>query len=555
MNKEKWKDCCSEAISVFREAGIATVTTAGTVMKWHRFFRVHLSLKEDARKNTKEYVPKLFVVYPEARALINKYFIHNLESVNVDEFRNHVLEKVFPQLLNEMPVVVDGVEPLSFQDLLSSINLKTLGLATAYKYLRFLGYKFDLTRKSYYNDGHEKPEQVEYRKRFISDYFKKELSCYLWIQITEETAIQLENSNREPLQKHISFDYIHNGINMREYHVDAHDQLLQYIAPENLHYGGNLSVRISANTRPIICIGEDESAYSQYSFSSKNWKGPNGEEKMKPKGEGETLMVAGFASRSFGLGRTLTEGEKIRINLFRKEKRSDYLSNVEALAVNGSKEKKEIIDNSPFIRFFEVGAEKEGFWNYNRMALMTEDLVDCCQVIYPSHDILLYFDQSSGHCRKRHDGLNVVGMNGDWGGVQQTMRNTTIAEGCIGPYNNRTLTIGDVQSLVFTEQDFGPIHMKKNQNRTDRKYDRVIGRKIKRKTKVELMKELIEKKQFNPTRQYTRKQIEAIATELGLLLDHEVGEVSEGWLGKPKGMYQILWERGWIDETKKFSDY
>jgi hypothetical protein len=113
MNKEKWKDCCSEAISVFREAGIATVTTAGTVMKWHRFFRVHLSLKEDARKNTKEYVPKLFVVYPEARALINKYFIHNLESVNVDEFRNHVLDKVFPQLLSEMPVVVDGVEPLS----------------------------------------------------------------------------------------------------------------------------------------------------------------------------------------------------------------------------------------------------------------------------------------------------------------------------------------------------------------------------------------------------------------------------------------------------------
>jgi hypothetical protein len=152
--------------------------------------------------------------------------------------------------------------------------------------------------------------------------------------------------------------------------------------------------------------------------------------------------------------------------------------------VNGRSAKEDLTDNSPFIRFFEVGADKEGFWNYNRMAIMTEDLVDCLQVLYADHDIVLYFDQSSGHCRKRYDGLNVVGMNGDWGGVQQKMRNTTITEGCLGPYNNRTLTIGDVQSLVFTEQDFGPVHMKKDQNVADRKYDREIGRKRKRRTKI-----------------------------------------------------------------------
>ncbi len=27
-------------------------------------------------------------------------------------------------------------------------------------------------------------------------------------------------------------------------------------------------------------------------------------------------------------------------------------------------------------------------------------------------------------------------------------------------------------------------------------------------------------------------------------------QVKEGWLGKPKGMLQILWERGWIDSTQ-----
>jgi hypothetical protein len=135
------------------------------------------------------------------------------------------------------------------------------------------------------------------------------------------------------------------------------------------------------------------------------------------------------------------------------------------------------------------------------------------------------------------------------------MRNTTITEGCLGPYNNRTLTIGDVQSLVFTEQDLGPVHMKKDQNVADRKYDREIGRKRKRKTKNELMNELIAARGYNPTKQYTRKQIEETATEFGLDLEHEVGVILEGWRGKPKGMFQILWERGWINTTKKFSDY
>jgi len=31
-------------------------------------------------------------------------------------------------------------------------------------------------------------------------------------------------------------------------------------------------------------------------------------------------------------------------------------------------------------------------------------------------------------------------------------------------------------------------------------------------------------------------------------------KVHEGWVGKPKGMFQILWERGWIDE-RRWKDY
>jgi hypothetical protein len=277
-------------------------------------------------KQTEEFEPKLFSVYPEAKMAVNLYFSKNLETVNVDEFRSFLLDVASPK------IILDAnsntlAEPLEIGELLTSINIKTLGLAIAYKYLRYLGYRFDQTKKSYYNDGHEKQEQVAYRRRFIVEYFESELSCYVWVQITEETAIKLETEGEKKLLKDIGYTYTaDNGVNMREYHVDCHDSFPEFIRENNKQYGGNLSVRKRNENRPCICVGEDESSYSQFTFSSKTWKGPNGEETLKPKGEGETLMVAAFCSREFGLGRQLSVEELYLINNFRDEKRNLYLA-------------------------------------------------------------------------------------------------------------------------------------------------------------------------------------------------------------------------------------
>ena len=51
-----------------------------------------------------------------------------------------------------------------------------------------------------------------------------------------------------------------------------------------------------------MIIGQDESTYHQFTFSKKQWKGPQGHPMMQPKGEGEMLMVSGYQSREFGLG-------------------------------------------------------------------------------------------------------------------------------------------------------------------------------------------------------------------------------------------------------------
>ena len=42
----------------------------------------------------------------------------------------------------------------------------------------------------------------------------------------------------------------------------------------------------------------------------------------------------------------------------------------------------------------------------------------------------------------------------------------------------------------------------------------------------------------------------ALATEYDIPVAETKDKVIKGWEGKPKGMFQILWERGFIDSTK-----
>ena len=52
----------------------------------------------------------------------------------------------------------------------------------------------------------------------------------------------------------------------------------------------------------------------------------------------------------------------------------------------------------------------------------------------------------------------------------------------------------------------------------------------------------------------TKKELEQLAEEHGVELTSEVEVIEEGWCGKPKGLLQVLWERGWTDE-KNASEY
>ncbi len=99
--------------------------------------------------------------------------------------------------------------------------------------------------------------------------------------------------------------------------------------------------------------------------------------------------------------------------------------------------------------------------------------------------------------------------------------------------------------MVFTENDTGPFYLK---NPLSRKYDRFAGQvKLLDKSKKMLLEE-IKKTGFQVRGYYSRAELGRIAQEkhISLTYNHRVRE--EGWINK--GLFQVLWERGHIDENK-----
>ena len=256
-------------------------------------------------------------------------------------------------------------------------------------------------------------------------------------------------------------------------------------------------------------------------------------------------MVSAFVSRTFGMGLQLNKEELEQVNARRlSAKWSDYLSVQEAQDIYGTTKKKPITDELTLIRFFDLGVNEEGYWNFSHMALQIEDVLDILSVKYPNFDFLILMDQSSGHGKSLKEGLNALSMGVKYGGSQPKMRDTKIKE--VGPYR-RILNVGDVQKMVFTENDTGPFYLK---NPSSRKYDRFTGHvKVLDKSKKMLLEE-IKKTGFQVRGYYSRVELEKIAQEkhISLTYNHHVRE--EGWINKPKGLLQVLWERGYIDENK-----
>jgi hypothetical protein len=410
-----------------------------------------------------------------------------------------------------------------------------------------LGFRYETRRKGYYVDGHERKATVQYQWDFCERYLLLERQMFRWIQIPLEEAERLQELGKVVKGSGFKYTDERTGKEMVEYHVDTCKEFMERMN-ETSEFGGNLSVRFNTEKRPLVVFGQDECIVKQYLFTQKGWKGPNGEQALIPKDDGLGVMISAFVSREFGFGFELTTEQLQEVNAKRVGEK--YKDETAAKKKHGT-ELKQPLTTSPFYLEFEYGASFEGYWTYDAMVLQLEDCADVVKTLYPQYDFLFLFDHSCGHDCMPDDALKVEGMNKGYGGEQNKMKASTISsvEGFLGPYvHNHKLKVGDKQKMIFSPEDEGPYWMTPEEREKTRK-DQYGSTMIQKEyTKPQLI-EILEKEKGIVSPKGNRQQIRDMALRAGIALTYEKRDIIQGWEGQPKGMEQILWERGWIDPT------
>ncbi|KAI2513790.1 hypothetical protein MHU86_573 [Fragilaria crotonensis] len=520
----------------------------------------------------KSRLPPFFLENPDAMNAFKKYGVSILKELSVERMHTYVLETLIPIMrarvergLQEIESCDDDDEVLpqrsanidelshDTKDFLQSYGLSKVSMATVLRWMHSAGFRYKNRSKHYFVDGHEKPETLAYRPVFTKRYIAHEVQAYRWIQLSLLAAKILEA--QDLIAKNCGYRYVDpiTDVDMVEYHIDSipSDKIGNLAGP----FGGQLSVRRDMNKPIVMFIGQDEAIFKQFSFVSKMWTGPKGERPLLPKDEGAGVMISSFIGREYGLIQELDLDTLNSVNEIRRGAR--YADEEAAMDVYGSSLKPQLsAGKSPFLTYFDYGENKEGYWDYNHMVLQFEDVVDCLKVMHPNYHFVFLFDHSSGHAKQRPDGLNASRMNKSFGGKSPAMHPTVIdrESGFLGPYP-RILEPGHTQRLTFTETDVGPFWMTPNErisNRLDQDLDSDPATIIPR-NKSELILELHGK--GIKTKGKNKKELVVLCVNNGIPINRgDVPKIKEGWVGKAKGLLQILWERGFID-TSKLSSY
>ena len=105
------------------------------------------------------------------------------------EMKMNIIRKYYRQRITDAKEEDKKYLP-TYNELLDKLDLKSLALTTIWRWLRFIGYKYNNNKRSYYTDEHERPNVVTgWDNIFLKSYFAAELRCHQWIQITKETAV------------------------------------------------------------------------------------------------------------------------------------------------------------------------------------------------------------------------------------------------------------------------------------------------------------------------------------------------------------------------------
>ena len=269
---------------------------------------------------------------------------------------------------------------------------------------------------------------------------------------------------------------------------------------------------------PVYHIGQDEAVFKQYALPSRCWR-VNGKVKLRPKSEGQGVMVSAIVDEWRGFGFSMTPEEVDQVNKIRHERST----------AAGTRPRPQILKGeSPGLVFFQYGngRGKEGYWDGLKFQEQCIDFMDVIEILYPNMQILLEVDHSSGHLKEQSDGLMVNAMGLRWGGKTVPKRDSMIEDGCLGDnppvVNGRQLTVGVLQKMVFQPEDPKPFNDPKAEP-----YDTPMN-------EAQVAKETERRKKIG-----RRGPSADGATDETVDPDINAPFVIEGYVGKNKGILQV----------------
>ena len=104
--------------------------------------------------------------------------------------------------------------------------------------------------------------------------------------------------------------------------------------------------------------------------------------------------------------------------------------------------------------------------------------------------------------------------------------------------------------MIFGSDDAGPWYLSCEQREAQRN-DRATGqsRRVERSKKLLTIALAAAGVELPQQRNFTRRELQAFAKTHNVDVFEEKQQIISGWQGQPKGLLQVLWERGLIDEA------
>jgi len=480
------KGCDVHAIADELAASQGGYNTGRTIRKWAKEFAMNETFKLDMRGR---HAPDHILQDEDVKRKIKTFMsdlavVSGARGLSVDKFWKHVNDVLLPSLAEK-----DGYRNLLDRTLKNEVTGDySICRTTAWKWMGRCGANREWHKQGAYTDVHEDEETKAFRKEYLVTNAELQLREPTWVRMPKDVyeeykaactaAIKARGGvghdyEWKPVEPGTPHAYKHGDVEMVELHVDDFEDTEGRFWAER-----TVSVRFEDPTLPrqpsrrvvVRDIGRNPLSACKFGHSGDVgtckchlpiYRLGHDEAVFKafalPKGVWVIDDVQTLRKKSSGPGEM--------VSAVQDEDRGFGLpmTTAELATVNQYRELhgRDPLDESPGIQYLRYGKNRDGYWDYEQFEHQAVAVLDAIEALHPNHQVVLEVDWSQGHAKKSEGGLYVSDMNLKLGTTREgytPMRNSLITHGCLksgeldGTQTAR-IRVGDTQSFVFARGD------------------------------------------------------------------------------------------------------